>query len=48
MTYGGDSDGSGWVAALLLDLGYDVAGYVTEPDNAVAGQIGTTTPAILN
>lgn len=27
IAYGSEADGAGWLAALLLDLGYDVAGY---------------------
>lgn len=30
--YGNDADGAGWLASLLLDLGYDVAGYAIAPE----------------
>jgi 3-mercaptopyruvate sulfurtransferase SseA len=36
VTSGSDRDGAVWLAALLLDLGYDVAGYVTLPADQAA------------
>lgn len=35
VTIGTDADGAGWTAALLLDLGYDVAGYGVTSDGTI-------------